>query len=376
MNILVLNWRSLKDPLSGGAELATYEHAKRWVKNHGANVTWLSPKYNKDLSQEIIDGISFEYLGIPLNRDNIFQMLISFPLFYFLVFYKYLTHYRKSTDVIIDQVHGIPYLTPLYSNKKIVVYIHEVAGEIWNKMYSFPINKIGKFIEKIIFIPYRIRGVHFVTVSKGTKKDLINFIGIQPNNITIVHNGVSIKPANPKDIKKNKFLTIIYLNRLVKMKGIERAIDIFNEVLKKEPKTHLNIVGHGEPEYVDYLKRKIKNMGIENNIKFWGYVDEPTKIKLLRNSHVLINTSYKEGWGLVNIEANTQGTPVVAFNVPGNNESIKNGVSGYICNSEIDMVNKIILIYSKNNLTEPSIEWSSKFDWIKNAKIFYKKLCQ
>ena len=55
--------------------------------------------------------------------------------------------YKNNVDVVIDQVHGLPFLTPLYvKNKKIIMYIHEVAGEIWTKMYPFPIGTIGRMV--------------------------------------------------------------------------------------------------------------------------------------------------------------------------------------------------------------------------------------
>lgn len=370
MIILILNWRSIKDKLAGGAELATFEYAKNWAMQKSAKVIWVSPVYKKGLKKEVIDGIEFNYLGIPLKRDSVIQMMFSVPLFYFLVLHRYLTHYRKFVDVIIDQPHGIPYLTPLYSNKKIVVYIHEVAGDIWDKMYKFPVNKIGKTVEKLTFLPYKMRKIKFVTVSNSTKNDLVK-LGIHKNAIEIVYNGVSLKPIQEKDVIKNKNLTVIYLNRIVKMKGIERAIDVFAKVVKIDNNAFFHIVGYGDDEYIKYLKDKISKLKIEKNVKFWGFVDEKTKVRLLRESHVLINTSYKEGWGLVNIEANTQGTPAVSFDVSGNRESIKNGINGYVVRTEDDMVRKILEIYKTNSLIKESIEYSKQFDWKKQSNKFY-----
>ena len=85
MKVLILNWRALKDPLSGGAELATFEHAKRWVKNHGAKVTWLCPRYKgcSQEAQETLEGVEFKYIGVPLTR-NVVSLFVAFPLFYFL----------------------------------------------------------------------------------------------------------------------------------------------------------------------------------------------------------------------------------------------------------------------------------------------------
>ncbi|MEM4655280.1 MAG: glycosyltransferase family 4 protein [Thermosphaera sp.] len=371
MRILILNWRSLRDPLAGGAEVATFEHAKRWVKNHNAEVTWLSPVYDKTIKSESIEGVNFKYIGLPLTR-KLSTLIFTYPLFFFLVIYNYFRFYRNRIDVVIDQVHGLPYLTPLYVKEKIVVYIHEIAGDIWNQMYVFPINIIGRTLEKLVFIPYR--NTKFIAVSESTKSDLVK-IGIPKENIEIVYNGVNV-PIIDSPVKKEDIFTIIYLNRLVKMKGIERAIDIVSEVKKELPNMHFWIVGKGEDDYVDYLNQKVKSLDLESNTKFFGYVDEETKIDLLTRAHVLINTSYKEGWGLVNLEANARGTPVVGFDVNGNSESISDGISGYICKSSSnkDFAELVLKIYNSNTLQVSSIEFAKKFDWNKQSKIYYDKL--
>lgn len=368
MRILILNWRSLRDPLAGGAEVATFEHAKRWVKNHNAEVTWLSPIYDKTIKSESIEGVNFKYIGLPLTR-KLSTLIFTYPLFFILVIYNYFRFYRNRIDVVIDQVHGLPYLTPLYVKEKIVVYIHEIAGDIWNQMYVFPINIIGRTLEKLVFIPYR--NTKFIAVSESTKSDLVK-IGIPKENIEIVYNGVNV-PIIDSPEKKEDIFTIIYLNRLVKMKGIERAIDIVAEVKKEIPNVHFWIVGKGEEDYVDYLNQKVKSLDLERNTKFFGYVDEETKIELLTKAHVLINTSYKEGWGLVNLEANARGTPVVGFDVNGNSESISDGNSGYICKSSSnkDFAELVLKTYNSNTLQVSSIEFAKKFDWNKQSELYY-----
>ena len=370
MHILIVNWRSIKDPLSGGAEVATFEHAKRWVENHNAKVTWLSPIYNKNIKSEVIEGINFQYIGLPLDR-NIKKLIFTFPYFYFLVFVTYMTKFRGKVDAVIDQAHGFPYLTPLYVKEKKIVYIHEVAGDIWDKMYKFPINAIGKIIEKLIFIPYK--NIEFVTVSNSTKQDLIA-LGIPEIKIDIVYNGVSM-PIIDMPTNKEKEFTIMFLNRLVKMKGIERAIDIVAEIKKQIPNLQFWIVGKGEADYVDFLKQKVKDLNLEDNVTFFGFVDEKTKMDLLTKSHVLINTSYKEGWGLVNLEANARGTPAIAFRVKGNTESIEEGVNGYLAkDGDIkDMVDKIIRMKENTALQTSSITFAKQFDWEKVAEMYYRE---
>jgi len=376
MKILILNWRSIKDPMEGGAERATFEFAKRWVKNHNAKVIWLSPSYDNKIKSESIEGVDFEYIGLPLSR-NIFWLLVVFPLFYISVIYTYLTKYKGKVDVVIDQVHGIPYLTPLYVKEKIVVYIHEVAGEIWKIMYPFPVNYLGLIAEKLFFSIYRFLNIKFIANSMSTLNDLRTVLKIKKENISMIPYGVTAPIVNLKLIpKKEKNLTIVYLSRLVKMKGIERGIKVFQKVIQKYPEAKMWIIGSGEDKYVNHLKELVIDKKLESSVIFLGYIDGEEKFDYLAKAHVLINPSYLEGWGLVNIEANRMGTPVVAFDVKGCRDSIVNGINEYLSpDGNIEsMTEKIFKIYEEDNLQESSWKYSNEFDWDSLEKEFLRQL--
>jgi len=371
VKILIINWRSISDPLKGGAEVVTFEHSKRWISKHKAEVTWLCAKYDKNKNFEELDGVKFEYIGKELKRDAVLDLLISFPYFYYLVYLNYHTRYKGNIDVVIDQLHGIPFLTPLYIKEKLILFIHEVAGEIWNKMFPFPINKIGIFLERQMLKFYK--NIKVVTGSNSTKSDLLN-LGFNIDKIKIIEHGINLNPIEiNNNLKKFDNFTVLFLNRMVKMKGPERAIEIFRKIKSEIPEAKMIMIGKGEKEYIKELKVLAKNLKILDDITFLGFVTENEKIENLQKSHVLINTSFKEGWGLVNIEANSQGTPAVSFNVEGCRDSIKDGVSGFVSNDENEFVKNILKI-RKNSLRRSSIEYSKKFNWEVKAEEFYKEL--
>ncbi len=365
MRILIFNWRSIKDQLAGGAELATIEYAKRWSAKHNARITWISAPYNNKIKEEVIEGINFMYLGKPLERDNTFKMIIYFPLFYFLCFYVYLTKYKGKIDLVIDQSHGFPFLTPLYVKEKVILYIHEYAGNLWDKMFSFPVSFFGKNLEKFILRFYK--NITTVTVSQGTKKELLDLF-FDEKKVYVVESSPKLLPLKAPKSKSEKF-TLLFLNRVVRMKGPERAINIFKIVSKSDPDSKLIIAGKYDLEYKKELDNLIKKLNLRN-IEFKGFVSEEEKISLLQKSHVFINTSYKEGWGIVNIEANTQGTPVVAFNVEGCRESVKEGVSGFLAHTEMEFAEKVLKL-KELNLEKSSIEYSKKFNYEEKSEEFW-----
>jgi glycosyltransferase involved in cell wall biosynthesis len=351
-SILILNWRCPTNPQSGGAERVTLEHAKGWVK-HGWKVTWIAGNYKMGKKYEVIDGIEIYRYGSPFS-------------IYFLAAFIYWFTFKGNFDVVIDEIHGIPFFTPLWAWKsKKIVYIHEVAQEIWDEMFTFPFNVIGKLSEKIYFLFYR--NTPFLTVSQSTKDDLITF-GIPSKQITIIPNGLSIKPIQEPSIKEST-PTLLFVSRLVKMKGIEDAIHILAIVKKTIPEIQLWIVGGGKQEYVDYLKSLTKSLQVEDNITFFGYVPEKEKIKLYQKAHVLVHTSVREGFGLVVIEANSQGTPAIVYNSPGLQDVVQHNLNGF----KIEKGNKEEMAYTicnllqdkdrYNNLIQTSLAYSQQFNW-------------
>ena len=123
------------------------------------------------------------------------------------------------------------------------------------------------------------------------------------------------------------------------------------------------------------IKKLIKKLQLEKKIKLWGFVSQNKKFELLRRSHVLINPSAREGWGLVNIEANAMGVPVVSYKAAGLVDSVKNNYSGLFCreNTYVEMANLVDRLLRNNSkylkLCKTAILWSKKFNWENSVKI-------
>lgn len=351
MKILLLNWRDIKHPLAGGAEISTHEHAKKWVKA-GYEVIQFSSSFANAKKIEIIDGIKI------IRRGSHYTVHIHAFLYYLLCLRK------ENIDLIVEEFHFLPYFTPLYTKKKKIGFIHEVAGETWFKNTIFPLNILGYIIEPFFFKLYK--DVPFITVSRSTKRDLIK-LGIKDENIHIIHNGVnSINVKNNKEI----YPTIIYLGKLAKDKGIEDAVHAFYEVQQKFEKANLWVVGKEEQNgFENKIKVIIKNLKMTEKVKFFGYVSEMKKFELLKRAHILIHPSMKEGWGLTVIEAASCATPTVSYNVSGLCDSVLNNKTGLLAtkNNPSELASKVLRLFNDQTLYEKlsrnAIIWSKNFNW-------------
>ncbi len=353
MNILILNWRDPLHPLAGGAEISLLEHAKYWNKQ-GANVTWFASSFSGAQKEEVFNEIKI------IRRGSHFTVHIMF-------FLHWLRYKVDDYDVIIDCFHFLPFFTPLFlKRKKIIAFIHEVAGKVWYLNLYYPLAWVGYHLEPYFFLFYK--QIPFITPSESAKTDLIK-LGIPKKNIFVIHNGVNLEKVNISTIKE-KVPTILFLNRISKDKGIEDALLAFIEIKKIISEVKLWIVGKEESE--GQLKKLIEKIGISkkinSSIMYFGFVDQKKKFELLKKAWILVHPSKKEGWGLTVIEAASQGTPAVGYDVEGLRDSIKNNKTGLLTKENfIDLAKGLErLIRDKklySQMSKEAMEWSRKFNW-------------
>jgi len=348
MNILILNWRDLKNSQAGGAELYLHEQAKFWVKK-GNNVVWFTSEVPGEPNTETIDGIKFVRKG---SRMGVY---LYAPL-------TYLKH-LSNCDVIIDAENGIPFFSPLFSRKKRVLLIHHIHKDVWFKEFKFPTAHIGYLLETKL-MPIIYKKTHIVTVSQSSKDEIKKLMN---NNIEIIHNAISKKYKPGKKAKKPE---IIFLGRLKRYKSIDILLKAAANVDKN---IKINIIGRGDDE--KRLKKIAKDLNLEN-VNFLGFISEKEKIKALQNAWLMVNPSFIEGWSITNIEANACGTPVIGSNVAGIKDSIMDKKTGFLFPyGDEKTLSSLIKKMIKNSklrgkMSKEAIKWSKNFSWEKSADKF------
>ncbi len=350
MNILIFNWRDPKNPQSGGAEIVTQEHAKAWVRK-GHSVIWFTSHFYGSKRYDFLDGIKIVRWGSART------VYFFAPIFYL--------RYRNAFDVVVDEIHGIPFFTPLFVKKPKIAFIHEVAGEIWDYMKPFPVNLLGKLIESVYFIFYR--NIPFWTDAPSTINDLVAR-GIPRGHCKAIPCPI-INTVISKLPRKEEHPTYIFVSRLVKMKGVEDVIEAFAIISKSAPNSTLWIVGLGEEHYVKKLRILVFQKNLNRSVVFWGRVSEERKLELMRKAHILLHASVKEGWGLVVLEAASQGTPAVVYNVAGLRDTVKNGKTGVVLtqNNPQTMAEQSLLFIKDNRhyrrYQKNCLEWVKSLTW-------------
>ncbi|HEC64576.1 MAG TPA: glycosyltransferase [bacterium] len=236
---------------------------------------------------------------------------------------------RRKFDLVIDNFHAFSFLTNFYvAKKKRMTMIYEVAGrEIWFHMTSFPINIIGRLLERIGFSIF-LRNEKFIAISDSTKQDLLDH-GIKDTNVSIIPMGINQKVLE-KLPQKTETPTLVYFGGIRKMKRIEEQIEAIALLKENFPDIVLFILGRKKGKYYRFLTERVYELGLEKHVEFVGFLTEAERNKLVESSWINLGTSVKEGWSLVVNEANALGTPTVAYDVHGYKDSVGHYENGLL----------------------------------------------
>ena len=346
MRILWFNWRDIKHPESGGAEVLTHEVMRRLVLR-GHEMTLFCPKVVGRQSEEVIDGVRIVRKG---GKYTVYSKGRS-----------YFKKYRDNYDFIVDEVNPRPFLNPkVLDGKPALLLFHQLIREEWKYEMPFPISYFCKIYENRWLMPYK--QTLTLTVSESSKADLES-IGF--SNVKVIPMGISVKQLD-KIKGKEKNPTVTFIGRLKRHKLPDHAIRAYMIIKKKIPSARMWIIGDG------YMLNKLKLLGAED-ITFFGRVNNDSKYDLLARSQLVLMPSIREGWGLIVSEANAMGTPVIAYNVNGLRDSVVHGTNGLLVTSntpESLAKSALEVLTNRNvleNLSTKALEHSKQFDWDKTT---------
>lgn len=377
MKILILNWKDIKNPAVGGAEIIVYELAKRLVRS-GHIVTWFCGNFSGAKKEEVIDGIKIVRKGLPMDKGwdilSKASMYISAPIYYWLL--------DNKPGLVIDMSNTIYWQTPLWAIKsKKLAYLNQFAKEIFFYEYPPIISHFGYLLEKFQYLIYR--HTLFICYSNSTKEDLIE-AGIPSKNIRLFTLGIDHSRYFPGN--KSKEPLFVCVNRLVRMKRTDLAIAAIDIVRKKYQNVKLVISGSGyERERLEKLRERLNLkenvVFLDKNIWFFKKTSKDEKVAAIQMAWALIFPSVKEGWGMSVTEAAACGTPSIVSNVTGLKDSVIKDKTGLILSknpSVKELSDAIIKIIEddklRTKLSKEAVLWAENFNWDKSYKEFKRAI--
>jgi len=194
--------------------------------------------------------------------------------------------------------------------KKVVVRVDE----------NIPFNNEGIWGRKALKACVREHADHFIAISEKSKKALERE-GVDSNKITVIGYGIdTIRFTAVQDhwrrLGRNTHpLTILFVGRLEKEKGVYEVIDAIRIVLQKKNIPHIRIIFAGRGSEEPQMKKFIKDYGLETQTSFVNvaYKDMP---KLYRQADIVVAPSkrtktWEEQFNIALLEAQSMGLPIV-----------------------------------------------------------------
>ena len=268
---------------------------------------------------------------------------------------KFLSNYIKhnSIDLVYTNTSTILCggIAAIKNNIPSLFHIHEIPTG--NKLYEFLSGKmINKYSNQII------------AVSESVKKQWLKYISKE--KIKRIYNGIIFEKTDFIDEleKDESDFVITSIARLIPYKGHGYLIDIARELLKKSKRFKFLIVGDTLPNYSSYelsLKQRIKDLGLENQIKFLGFRKDVSSI--LKQSDLFIHpTISPDPLPTVLFESLYNNLPTVATNLGGAVEILNNGNNGLLIphNDSNRAVNLINEYCSNKKLQKEHLDNSKK----------------
>ena len=355
LKILILNYRDIKHPLAGGAEVHLHRIFGK-LTELGHEVVLFTTSYKGAADIETVDGIRVVRCG----SDAFFQ---------FNVFFKVPKLIKElKPDIVVEDLNKLPLFSPYITKIPKLIQIHHLWKSSIFKEASFPVAFAVWLGEKLI--PRVYKKCHFAAVSPSSKNELCE-LGIAKEKISIIYNGTESEYLDAEKVR-DKSLYFLWLGRFRKYKGVWVAFEAFRIFSRKHPDVKLFFAGSGPEE--SKMRKMAKKWGLESKVEFLGVVEAEEKMELMGKALGLLQTSFKEGWGLTVIEAAACGTASIASNVSGLCDSVKDGETGLLFKegSATDCARKMKILCDnsvlRNKLESEARRYAGSFDWGKSAK--------
>ncbi|WP_018154801.1 glycosyltransferase family 4 protein [Methanothermococcus thermolithotrophicus] len=305
--------------------------------------------------------------GFNMNLVYVNLFKLTIPLEISLSLLNQIFNIKKS-EVSIWHLNTYYYLifdfvVPILKLKKQKIIAHHRGGGFsWN-----PIAIPYSIFQYILMLPILLRLVDKIIVqNKYELNRLIKQYMISPNKIVWIPNGIDIKlfkplPENERNILRKKFgfnedeFVILYVGRITKGKGILKLPEIIEKLVNEHDakKIKFFIIGDGDDK--EKLVNALKEKKLLDYVKFSeGFINDINELIIHYNvGDVMVHLNTKsEGSPNVVLEAQACGLPVVGFDIPGVQDSIINGKTGFLIKNKDyeDYAEKLNILYSNKEL--------------------------
>ena len=251
---------------------------------------------------------------------------------------------KIAGEEVFDIIHAhdwTSYLAGLraqeVSGKPLVLHVHATAYDQAGGGYPDP--DIAE-IEKQAFN----QADSIVAISNYTRNVLVDWYKVEPEKVTVVHNGISLRLVEPlapvlSEYKAQGKKIVFYHGRITIQKGVDYFVRAARKVVDIYPNVVFVISGWGDMEHE--IMRLVGELGLSGHVIFTGALWDEERDRMYQSADLLVMPSVSEPFGLVPLEAIQHGTPVLVSKQSGVAEVLSHALKVDFWDVD-EMANKII----------------------------------
>jgi glycogen(starch) synthase len=199
-----------------------------------------------------------------------------------------------------------------------------------------------------------------VTISNHSLGKIKELYGVDESKVRVVPNGVDPQKFKPlEDLAAAKRQLglgdepcVLFVGSLIPRKGLPFLVKAAEKIVKEHKETKFVIVGEGPLK--SRLLGTLEAANLSGNFTFLGNVKEGMLAAVYNCADLLVLPSIQEGQGIVLLEAEASAKPVVAFDVGGVNEAVRDGETGFLVKrgNTDELADAVIRLLSDKNLRQ------------------------
>ena len=319
-----------------------------WIRERSAND--LRHRLSPDVDVVIVGGtgvVSTSYHLIRLIRKSSIESILAFNYFWL----------------------G-PALIAKFIFKKNVIINFRVISSLETQLSKIkPVSKkiLGYLILKLIA---RFSNT-IIAQCEAMKLEASQFTGAPIPKFRTIYNPVELFNSSKKSHREHE---ILFVGRLVPLKGLDYLLSGFKKLVAKDPRVILRIIGEGPLRSI--IEKQVSEAGLGEKVFLEGYQENISPFYF--RAKVTVLTSHYEGFPNVLVESISHGTPVVSFDCKtGPSEIIIENINGYLVKylDTDDLCDKLYLALNSTSFTEEKImETARKYDLEKITDQYLKAI--
>ncbi len=252
--------------------------------------------------------------------------------------------------------------------------VYQLAPSPWNP--SFPYR--GRYLlrglllylaQKVSLILLKRADLVWVT-NPSDAKAVSSLLGLPLGRVTAVKGGVDMALTATVPESSRKVYDAVFIGRLHPQKGVLELLDIWKAVAETRPGARLAIIGDGYLD--DALREKARKSGLESLVSFCGFVDGVEKVRIFKESRIVVHPAIYDSGGMAACEAMVCGLPGVRFDLESLREYYPVGMLKVSCFDHREFARSILRLLDDNSLyarlSDQARSYASAWDWNTRAR--------